>query len=137
MNFWWIFRFFFHTNFHFFHKICYFCHPRSYMIFSSIILGHFGKKISDLPPKVKIVQTIFQNPTYITFFGIFSEKWNNIPFMHLILFEILCWVRIWFRIWCATNGSLAIAQYVSVGNEFCVYGFCVLTEVNEWNRVIR
>ena len=89
------------------------------MIFSSIILGNFGEKILDLPPKLKNLQTIFQNPTYITFFGIFVENWNNIVFMYLILLEILCWVRIWFRIWCATNGSLAIAQNVSFLNKMC------------------
>ena len=111
------FSIFFRTNVEFFRKICAFCYPRSFMIFSSIISGNFGEKISDLPPKLKILQTIFQNPTYITFFGIFLEKWNNIVFMYLILLEILCWVRIWFRIWCATNGSLAITQNVSFLNK--------------------
>ena len=89
------------------------------MIFSSIILGNFGDKMLDLQPKLKILQTIFQNPTYITFFGIFLENWNNIVFMYLILLEILCWVRIWFRIWCATNGSLAISQNVSFLTKMC------------------
>ena len=107
---------FFRTNFDFFRKICTFCYPRSFIICSSIISGHFGEKILELPLKLKIWQTIFQNPTYITFLGIFSEKWNNIVFMYLILLEILCWVRIWFRIWCATNGSLVIAQNVSFQN---------------------
>ena len=59
------------------------------MICSSIISWNFGEKISELPPKLKIWQTIFQNPKYITFFGIFSEKWNNIVFMYLILLEML------------------------------------------------
>ena len=67
--------------------------------------------------KLKILQTKFQNPTYITFFEIFVENWNNIGFMHLILLEILCWVRIWFRIWYATNGSLAITPNVSFLNK--------------------
>ena len=107
------FSIFFRKNFDFFRKICKFSYPRSFMIFSSIILGNFREEISELPPKLKIWQTIFQNPTYITFFEIFSQKWNNIVFMYLILLEILCWVRIWFRIWCATNRSLAIAQNVS------------------------
>ena len=106
-------------KFQFYRKICKFCYPRSFMIFSSIISWNFGEKISYLSPKLKILQTIFQNPTYITFFGIFLEKWNNIVFMYLILLEILCWVRIWFRIWCATNGSLAIAQNVSFLNKMC------------------
>ena len=104
---------FFVTNLDFFRKISTFCYPRSFMIFSSIILGNVGEKISDIPPKLKILQTIFRNPTYIKFFGFFSEKWNNMVLMYLILLEILCWVRTWFRIWCATNGSLAIAQKVS------------------------
>ena len=91
------------------------------MIFSSIISGHFGEKILDLPvpPKLKIIQTIFQNPTYITFLGIFLKKWNNIVFMYLILSEILHWIRIWFRIWCATNGSLAVSQNVSFSTKMC------------------
>ena len=38
--------------------------------------------------------------------------------MYLILLEILCWVRIWFQIWCATNGSLARSQNVSFLNTF-------------------
>ena len=128
MDFWrnfkvWNFEFlvnfsnFFCTNLDFFRKISTFCYPRSFMIFSSIILGNVGEKISDVPPKLKILQTIFRNPTYIKFFGFFSEKWNNMVFMYLILLEILCWFRIWFRIWCATNGSLAVAQNVSFSNK--------------------
>ena len=107
------FSLFFRKNLDVFRKICTFCYPRSFMIFSSIILRNVGEKISDVPQKLKILQTIFQNPTYITLFGIFLEKWNNIVFVYLILLEILCWVRIWFRFWCATNGSPAIAQNVS------------------------
>ena len=104
---------FFHTNSNFIRKISKFCYPRSFMIFSSTILWNFGEKNSELPSKLKILQTIFQNPTYITFLGFFLKKWNNIVFMYLILSEILHWIRIWFRIWCATNGSLAVSQNVS------------------------
>ena len=102
-----------HINFDFFRKISKFSNPRSFMIFSSIILGNFREEILELPPKLKIWPTIFQNPTYITFFEFFSQKWNNIVFMYLILLEILCRFRIWFQIWCATNGSLAIPQNLS------------------------
>ena len=49
-------------------------------------------------------------------FGIFLKKWNNIVFMYLILSEIFHWIRIWFQIWCATNGSLARSQNVSFLN---------------------
>ena len=69
---------FFHTNVNFIRKISKFCYPRSFMIFSSTILWNFGEKNSELPSKLKILQTIFQNPTYITFFRIFLKKWNNI-----------------------------------------------------------
>ena len=37
---------FFHTNLRFFRKICTFCYPRSFIIFSRIILRNFGEKIS-------------------------------------------------------------------------------------------